>query len=784
MLIPLCIHFQQSFRQSNLYLNLKIKILYNLNVPCVEILVRILPIFYFNFLWLHEKNTIDFWIFLLYNEKKRSGGKFMAETDFGHVGDMTKSDFKVAIDYFKSKLNKIQNDNSINKKTKAFFVRRYNKRINELTKSYQRLSEMIGKKRSAGDYVNENKTTLSSLHMNSGKDSFRNLYSSSGAYGIAQALKIVGAVVFPIVGTIPLIKSFLRSRKRRKMLRNENIDMRDFVARQERTYDENLLSDKELTNDEIMHILDKKGEVDRLQDILDNASTNGLNPFQIKNLSAKLKKIREFAQKNGYESDVRYTLPDETKYQTDIDKFNESVKLLDTEEEGIHIEGAASENLVDAHKKYQQITNIKQRAEELLGKIPKDASKTELESLIARLDVQLILHKANATKFVENSANLAMFENRITVAKTTLGDKTALETSNTALDTAVYTTKVDGVTLTDAISYATQMEISTEKLDSLFQLYTENKQNNQTKLDALKTEEENKTKVSDAAVRLDQINKLLDSLSGTLAIKKVNLQNPVMKKEIDKLIAEAESLIGSVDGLDKTVGNFAGKETDFKIRLKTEYDKIMAEIGKEEQVGPIKNLLDAYASKISLLQTKVGDPTILETTTANLETQIKTILGELDGTVSTQILPISEMEIDVSGAKKKISKYYEELYSSASEVLRKIETEINRKAETTSKDEEYNKMLSEIKDLIKEYGDKGSEYKALSSMKEMEKAIGDVQLEIEKLYKDVEIDDKKFTPSQTTNIKNEISRLRGILTKLEEILQNKISEKKTAKVRS
>lgn len=299
--------------------------------------------------------------------------------EFGNINKMTRDNFETAINYYEEKLTKMQSDESIDENTKKYFVDLYTARIKELKKLLRDLdNEIVVAK--AGGYVNEKTATFESLgKAKSDSGTMDNISQNQEKYERAQFWRFVGAVLLPIVGTIPFIKKMIKAKKEFKAIENakvqENIDLGKFVQDEKRPYEKNLGKKGNFSEAEKQILLSNQAEISRLEAALEDDT---LNPAERKNLVAKLADLRKYAQENGYEIEDG-VLADEA-YETDKDKDERRIGELAGAVGEVSDE---IENLVDAQEKVHRLEAQKKEAEKLLEKYPDNA---ELLNIIDNVD--------------------------------------------------------------------------------------------------------------------------------------------------------------------------------------------------------------------------------------------------------------------------------------------------------------------------------------------------------------------------------------------------------------
>ena len=439
--------------------------------------------------------------------------------DFGNIYGMTKQEFETAISYYQNKISQMEGDASINPGAKRWFLRRYKERTKKLIESYKDLQEVINTARESG-YVNENTATLNSLTGSSSVDNsqFANMRQTPRKHGWGQFLRILGAVLLPVVGTIPLTISAIRSRRRyravKNALRQENLDMNNFVNETNRSHDAALGTSTPFTEIEMKNLLSHPAEIDRLE-ALTNPSDPTLSPDEKAALVKKLSTLKAFGQNNGYKfvtttpannSEIK-ALTD-TKFNTSVDKISAGLGAV-----------AAPTNLEEARNSILELKTLKTQAESLRIE---GGDNRLIDRLIAKIDNDISTYTVNAQTFI-NDGYLAM-DGSLTSAATPdasiTDEKARLADSNSRLDAEYGATVAEfGTDVATARSYADELGLPTDKFDTLKNKYETGKNNNNAELAKITAREnfENELNIVD--------NLFSDTTNG-----------------IDKLISDMQSL--------------------------------------------------------------------------------------------------------------------------------------------------------------------------------------------------------------------------------------------------
>lgn len=459
-------------------------------------------------------------------------------TTFGDINNMTMSQFQTAMDYYTKKINDLNADTTIDEHTKNWFLDVYNERLTFLNTTLLHLKDCINVKKVSG-FVNEEIATFASLgYVAFDNNSLGRMNQNRTKHNWGQALKIVGSILLPVVGTIPLLLSWRKARRNyqavQSALTEENIDLENFINNEKRPYEANLGKKEAFTESEMQQLLENPTEISRLQSILTSSS---LNPVEKKNLTEKMVALREYAQKHGYP--LPTGVLSDPKFKTDKDKLTSKITTLRA---SINSVSTTVSNLADAQKNVEKLESLRVEVETLLSA---NASNADLSALLTLIDTNIQTIKTNSKTFIENGAT-AIANSMAYPTGTTKAD---YEASNTDIDT-IYNnspTTTFGVDLATAIAIANEFGIPTNKLDLITSKHNAIKSSNDTHLEPFLKEEELTSYISSIAATsgpLETITNDIASGSYTDAIKVSDglRQLNEMESKLNSFLSFKESL--------------------------------------------------------------------------------------------------------------------------------------------------------------------------------------------------------------------------------------------------
>lgn len=567
--------------------------------------------------------------------------------DFGNIHGMTKADFQAAIEYYQNKIAQMEADESINPGAKAWFLKRYNARLQTLERGFERLQEVINdlRSRTPSVYVNEATATINNLSGTSVNDTttFSNMRQSKAKYGWGQFFRALGGLVLPVVGTIPFVISAVKARRRYKAVQSaitrENIDMQNFANERRRSYDAALATNTPFTEQEMQELLANPAELQRLTN-LTNPTDPTLNPAEKKILASKLATVRAYAQKNGYTIATGSAL-DNARFNTSADKIRSNPLAAGPV--------GASTDLKDAHDKIKTLEGLKTQAEALLAADPEN---DDLKALVSTIDSNIATLKGQAETFV--TSGLTNLNNDLTAAATLNTSLTPEDTkytdSNTRLDTA-YNNKnrfggTSSMTVEQAKAYAEALGLSVTGFDSAKQKYDNAKNKNNAELQIYNDFKKiyNEVKSIIETYTDDFINSL-DNEATTLALAKLN----EAKGKLDQLM----SILPNIPTTDSRHNDYVDLRNDLSDR-KQKVDE-HSELFKDAE-NSYSTLKQIYDDANAYYTTKSFDKELLKIYIENVEDVIEKIkeMPEPRNTNFKQLL--NDSSVLVSNLKKELSK--------------------------------------------------------------------------------------------------------------------------------
>ena len=502
--------------------------------------------------------------------------------EFGNINKMTLDQFEIAMKYYEDKIAAIKEDSTISESTKDWFLELYNTRVAFLNKTFKELQTTINAARSSGKFVNEATATLDSLSRSKTDiGSLSQMSQNKKKYKVKQAFKIVGAVLLPLVGTIPFLVSFKRAKKRfkdiNKALVQENIDLGNFVNESQKPYEKGLLTRTPFSERDMQNMLDHQTEIIRLQNIL----ATPISPIEKKNLTAKLLALKEYAQKNGYSLDPGVLNGPE--FKTKTDEKNNTVNQIKTDTAAVPVTPA---KLNEVYNRIQQLQTLKEKAEALLSPTTKDP---EVQARIADIDGKIATLKTIAISAVENGATNITADLNSKV--TTSAARVDLQASNSDLESVYTSTAEYGVDIKTAKKMAEEIGIPPEKvalIDGVTSTYDSLKAANDTKLKPFLDQDKYSSLLSEAETILNDLETLKNDATKYAALTLEEIIDANSKLSI------ANSRLTEAKGMSPIVGdklNIADLLTKYSA-LNSEYTKKL-------------NTTKADEKDISALETKI-----------------------------------------------------------------------------------------------------------------------------------------------------------------------------------
>lgn len=502
--------------------------------------------------------------------------------EFGNINKMTLDQFEIAMKYYEDKIAAIKEDSTISESTKDWFLELYNTRVAFLNKTFKELQTTINAARSSGKFVNEATATLDSLSRSKTDiGSLSQMSQNKKKYKVKQAFKIVGAVLLPLVGTIPFLVSFKRAKKRfkdiNKALVQENIDLGNFVNESQKPYEKSLLTRTPFSERDMQNMLDHQTEIIRLQNIL----ATPISPIEKKNLTAKLLALKEYAQKNGYSLDPGVLNGPE--FKTKTDEKNNTVNQIKTDTAAVPVTPA---KLNEVYNRIQQLQTLKEKAEALLSPTAKDP---EVQARIADIDGKIATLKTIAIAAVENGATNITADLNSKV--TTSAARVDLQASNSDLESVYTSTAEYGVDIKTAKKMAEEIGVPPEKvalIDGVTSTYDSLKAANDTKLKPFLDQDKYASLLSEAETILNDLETLKNDATKYAALTLEEIIDANSKLSI------ANSRLTEAKGMSPIVSdklNIADLLTKYSA-LNSEYTKKL-------------NTTKADEKDISALETKI-----------------------------------------------------------------------------------------------------------------------------------------------------------------------------------
>ena len=578
--------------------------------------------------------------------------------DFGNIYGMTKQEFETAIAYYQNKISQMEEDYSINPGAKRWFLKRYNERVKKLTESYKDLQEVINAAKTAG-YVNENTATLNSLTGSSSVDNsqFANMKQTPRKHKWGQFFRILGAILLPVVGTIPLTISAVRARRRFKavknVLRQENIDMNNFVNETNRSHDAGLGTSPSFTEIEMKNLLAHPSEIDRLEKLTDPADPT-LSPAEKTVLVKKLTTLKAYGQNNGYKfvttsprNNSEIQALTDTKFNTSIDKVSAGLSAI-----------VAPSNLEQAHTAVLELKALKTQAESLRIE---GGDNRMIDGLIAKIDADIGTYTTQAQVFIDSGYTSINGQLVAAATITPPPNKTKYNASNVGLDNA-YTT-VDpqiGTDLATARTYAQELGLSPDKFDNLKNTYDSKKAANNAELAKITARETFDNQIIDLETKLAAVEAKLALWSTSTPTAPDLIVALGELNDISSALAAAKGY-ADANRSDAVIYNAFSNKNSRYIHAKDEFDTY------QHLLDVNASNFDVYANMISITNKPVisipwnsGDDTksVLLTKKSNIAAAI----GIITGTPNIdQIMANAGRSPDLTNIKQLADQYLREI---------------------------------------------------------------------------------------------------------------------------
>ena len=565
--------------------------------------------------------------------------------DFGNVNDMTRGQFNTAIEYYRNRINAINEDASISKNTKLWFIETYQARIKSLESTLSSLNEAINAAKSSGALINDETTSLSKLGRTStSTGNFDNYSQNARKHKVSQRWKILGACLLPVVGTIPFLISWKRAKKRHKdintKIAQENIELGNFVNHEKRPYEKTLLTSTKFTEAEMINLLEDTTELTRIETL---ALTGAISPIEKTNLTKKLVELREFAQKNGYPLIGVLSNP---AFRTKTDKTDIKITAHETT---YNSTPATATNLKDAYDAIKKLQDLRAEVQTLYN----ETRNSRLETLLNNIDSRIATLKGNAKTAIENGVNdIVANVNAVVAATNDEPGYTAAIASVEARATATNTNFGTGVNIDQARKMAEEIGFDDQTDEYIKFSEVENARSNkksgfETELNKVKGETELRTNIANNLAELERVlTQKLDPLS---PIDEVNI------KEAFIYLAEAKS---AYDFLNQTISNLNAAEKTRFDALRTRYLAHELNLNNKNQEFASKaENFDSYKTEINGTIDITKDKDTLSGELELLKSTLATIESDEYKAKMNKIGLGSELNRLISTAKSKITKY-------------------------------------------------------------------------------------------------------------------------------
>lgn len=512
---------------------------------------------------------------------------------FGDINEMTKDQFKKAIEYYEKRIEKIKEDDSIDEPTKQWFINLYNKKIKELKNLLKTLEKEISSEK-ASRYVNEETATFNSLgKTQTGSAIIEDVEPDNAKHAKQQKRRKIGAILLGftgigLIGTIILSRKIAKAKKFYNSLNvvseKENTDLANFVNAEIRPYEATLGKKGKFSETEMQSLLEDQSEILRLEAILTSGS---LNPVEKKNLIEKLVGLKQYAEDNGYTLEPGVLT--DPKYETKKEKLDAKISAIETSVNSIN---DTPTKLDEARERVRKLEEEKEKAQRLLEENPGNA---KLQAIIANADTKISNIKTKATQIIENGSNnkIGALNGESVPTSTNVADYT---TYDTEIKKAYDKTADYGVSVDEAETIAKELGIPYSKITDVKTRYNELKSENDSKLYALE-EKKNKEK---------EINELINDIKADLKLfdsgKDLNLDSVA---DADKPVISIKSrrVLDRVKlKLEKLKELTAGDDTyadDYVVLYQT-YDE------NNDKLEAIENTLEASEDGLAEIETHVN----------------------------------------------------------------------------------------------------------------------------------------------------------------------------------
>ena len=465
-------------------------------------------------------------------------------SNFGNINDMTKSQFQKAIEYYQNKIKTMTEDKDISDDAKHWFLHQYNERLKSLQTALEELDLAINRARNSSAFVDESRATLSGMGtISSSYNNFDNLAQDEHRYRVSQGWKIAGAILLPLVGTIPFLRSWNAARKRHNAIEakinSENVELGNFISKEKRPYEATLLTSTKFTEEEMANLLEDTAELNRIANLA-TATPSPITPVQRKNLISKLVDVREFGQKNGYNVGSILTDP---AFKTSVDK---TLNKTATHEAAYNSINSTAATLKQAYDSIKQLEELRTKVQELYN----SSKEQRLETLLSNIDSKIATLKTHAKTKINDGVNdiVTKINGSYPTSADVPGYTAAINNVNGFVDNANPTHFGAGVNAEQARRMAE--ELFTAESDE-YKKFDEIDPAKTAKLTEFETEREKVKNKADLATRLVNLRTLL---TATTKLKQTPTQNNIsyLQYLLSQATSDYEYLKQNIDSFEES----------------------------------------------------------------------------------------------------------------------------------------------------------------------------------------------------------------------------------------
>ena len=633
-------------------------------------------------------------------------------SNFGNINDMTKSQFQKASEYYENRVKMMTEDKSISDDARNWFLSQYNERIKSLKQNLEELELAINRLKNSGAIIDDSHATLSSTgSYASSYANFDSLSQNEHRYRVSQGWKIAGAILLPLVGTIPFLRSWNAARKRRNAIEakinSENVELGNFVSKEKRPYEATLLTSTKFTEEEMANLLEDTAELNRIANLV-TATPSPITPIQRKNLISKLVDVREFGQKNDY--DVSAILTDPV-FETSIDKTKSKIATHQTTFSSI---SSSATTLKQAYDAIKQLEELRTKVQELYNS-SKDKS---LETLLNNIDSKIATLKATAKTKINDGANdIVTNINNETGRPTDDGDPTeesltnAINAVNGFVDNANLTYFGAGVNAEQARRMAEELGFTSEtdeykKFDEIQSARTSKLEKLNTELAKVESESEIKNQLTTFNSYFEESHDFMDTANAS------NISN------LKRLLAQVEA---NYNYLKQNLSSLSDDDRKSFFENEEKFRKRKDAINKASfTYAPTPSDYATYKSWINAVINTTADKDTLENQLDKLEKAKFNLESDSFKTMMTEIDPRFGPEIErlITTATNKI------------EQIEKLIEKIDKGAEVQINIDTYNSIIDELNlDDVNKFTyieDKTTTSRAIDQLNNILKKINDI----------------------------------------------------------